>query len=187
VYYLKKHYLESQARASAGGTFGTPKNNFENIYTNPDKTEPMKGTTAALIFGMLIISIGLAWIITGGLSPAAAISPPAEPTHIQTIVPVTTILEPVVTLSPVPTPLPVPSITTSVSQTPLPTQPDRAFSANQVRDHFLDIAYASTNRLERLNYSESHSRVTVSLVSARIATRQSLPALQKSSTRYRRV
>ncbi len=131
----------------------------------------MKGTTAALIFGMLIISIGLAWILTGGISPAADVSPPTGPTLVPTPVPVTTVREPVVTISPVASLPAVPSITTGapeITQTLViteTTQPERTFSANQVRDHFLDIAYASTNRLERLNYSESHPRVTVSLVS----------------------
>lgn len=39
-------------------------------------------------------------------------------------------------------------------------------SGDDVRNHFLDIAYTSTNRLERLDYSSDRPRVVISATSA---------------------
>jgi hypothetical protein len=51
-------------------------------------------------------------------------------------------------------------------------------SANDIRDHFLDVAYTSTNRLERLNYYTARPRV---VISAESASNEDLALIEKTA------
>jgi hypothetical protein len=50
--------------------------------------------------------------------------------------------------------------------TPIPTAPEALVSAGKARDHFLDIAYSPTNRLERFNYTAGQEPLTISLIAS---------------------
>lgn len=114
-----------------------------------------------MILGIFIIAIGLAWIITGGAGTQSGIpAPQATVTTVAaTPVPVTTPAAPRTT-PPVTTAVPV--VITATTAAPAPT----VVSADDYANHFLDVAYAGTNRLERLNYSSSKPRITVVALSA---------------------
>jgi hypothetical protein len=127
----------------------------------------MKGTTAAFFFGILIITIGVVWIVSGG--PAmVALSP--SPAPVPTAVPATTLPtpEPVVTaalpaVTPASQPLPTATIQAPITLvTTVAVQPGKTFSDEDVAAHFLDIAYSSTNRLERLNITSDKTRIVLS-------------------------
>ena len=121
----------------------------------------MNNSTIFMIIGILIIGVGLAWVITGGPgTPAAGNVPPATVTTIMTTpVPVTTTAIPL-TIPPVTTIATVATAATAV--TPAAT----IATADDYANHFLDVAYASTNRLERLDYSSSKPRVVIVALSA---------------------
>ena len=116
----------------------------------------MKSSTVFLILGILIVSVGLAWIISGGLVlPVQTNVPQTTTPTIITMVPVTTVTIPETTVpSPVTT-----VITTQVTTGAVPA------SAGDIREHFVGITYSGTNRLERLNYSASKSRVVICVLS----------------------
>jgi hypothetical protein len=127
----------------------------------------MKGTTAAFFFGILIIAIGAVWMVSGG--PAMGASP-ATPAFVPTAVPATAMPtpEPVTTIAPpaatrTSPPLPaatIPAPATLVTTGAVP--PVKTFTDDDVTAHFLDIAYSSTNRLERLNITSDKSRIILS-------------------------
>ncbi len=121
----------------------------------------MKSSSVFLIIGILIISVGLAWIISGGIGGPAAQT--ASPTLAPTPVPVTTI----VTTFPVTTvpPATVATVAPAVTSPPVSVNPTPA-SAADIREHFISVAYSSTNRLERLNYTADKPRVIIYAVSA---------------------
>jgi len=132
----------------------------------------MKGTTAAVFFGFLIIAVAAAWFFVGGPAQAGehwAPVPPALPAPMPAALPAASPVttpsppEPVATnATPVPARTTVPVPTTVVTTaTPLPQKP---VSADRARDHFLDIAYSATNRLERFNATGSQDRITISVV-----------------------
>jgi len=58
-------------------------------------------------------------------------------------------------------------VTTTVPPvTPPTTTPaPQSLSAEKVGDHFINVAYASTNKIERLNYASGQDRVVISVVS----------------------
>jgi hypothetical protein len=123
----------------------------------------MKSSTFFLVFGIFIIAAGLAWIISGGISGPAQDNVPQTPatTTAPVSVQVTTTPTPVTMVPATSAVTAVPTVTTTRITTTA-----ALFSADDVRNHFLDVTYASTNRLERLNYSASKSRVIISAVSA---------------------
>jgi hypothetical protein len=121
----------------------------------------MKSSSVFLIIGILIISVGLAWIISGGIGEPAgkAVQPTPVPTT-PAVVPVTT----TVTTVPVTT---VPPATVATVTPPQATiAPTAPASAADIREHFISVAYSSTNRLERLNYTSDKPRVIIYAVSA---------------------
>jgi hypothetical protein len=126
----------------------------------------MNGSTAALFFGILIIAIGSAWVLTGGLAAPAELASPPEPTPGPVTIPMTTLVTTPVPVTIAAPPVPattVPAIPTT-TVTKAPTVVETPVSADQVRDHFLAIAYSATNRLERLNYTENQDRLIISVV-----------------------
>jgi Protein of unknown function (DUF2927) len=116
-----------------------------------------------LVFGIFIIAAGLAWIISGGISGPAQDNVPQTPatTTAPVSVQVTTTPTPVTMVPATSAVTAVPTVTTTRLTTTA-----ALFSADDVRNHFLDVTYASTNRLEHLNYSAGKSRVIISAVSA---------------------
>ena len=122
----------------------------------------MKSSSVFLILGILIISVGLAWIISGGISAPAAEKVPLTPAPTVVVVNPTTTMAVPVTTAPLTTPatgvLPAPTTKSTTTST--------VISGEDVRNHFLDIAYTSTNRLERLDYSSDRPRVVISATSA---------------------
>jgi hypothetical protein len=123
----------------------------------------MKSSTILLILGIIIVSVGLAWIISGGPALPARTEVPqtTAPSATPAPVPVTTTVIPVTT---VPAPAATTTVTTAV---PISVTTNAApASAEDIRDHFLDVAYSATNRLERLNYSAAKPRVVIIAVSA---------------------
>ena len=122
----------------------------------------MKSSTVFLIIGIIIVSVGLAWIISGGMGGAAAgtVSHTTVPTTVP-VVPETTTVIPVTTAPVITTAIMTPAVTTTQVTTTA-----TILSGDDVRNHFLDIAYTSTNRLERLDYYSSRPRVVISASSA---------------------
>jgi hypothetical protein len=125
----------------------------------------MKSSTILLVLGVVIIAVGLAWIISGGMgAPAEKTVPqptvtrtvPATIAETTTVVPVTTVTA--ATSAPLATA--VPSVTASAG--PVVT----AISADDITSLFLDVAYTGTNRLERVNYNAAKPRLTVVALSA---------------------
>jgi len=120
----------------------------------------MKNSSIFLILGILIISVGLAWIISGGIGEPAAQAVPLTPAPVTlTAAPVTTTVPPVTTV-------PAATVTTAMAAATTPRVTSVPASAENIRDHFLEVAYSGTNRLERLNYSSDKSRVVIYAVSA---------------------
>jgi hypothetical protein len=117
----------------------------------------MKSSTVFLMLGILIVSVGLAWIVSQGFVfpvQTTASQTTTAPTVIP-MVPVTTVTIPNTT---------VPSTIATVVTTQVTTGTVPA-SAGDIREHFIDITYSGTNRLERLNYSASKSRIVICVVS----------------------
>jgi hypothetical protein len=120
----------------------------------------MKSSTILLVLGVVIIAVGLAWIISGGIAAPAANSVP-QTTATKTL-PATTVIPaitvPAATSATVATAAPV--VTTSA--VPMVT----AISADDITSLFLDVAYTSTNQLERVDYNSAKPRLTVVALSA---------------------
>jgi len=104
----------------------------------------------------LIISVGIAGCTGGGFAG------PAKET-----VPTTQVTTTVVVEVPETTAIPTTEVTAAIpaTATTVPGITTLA-SANDITQLFLDVAYASTNQLERLNYDASRPRVIISAVSA---------------------
>ena len=122
----------------------------------------MKSSSIFLILGIIIVSVGLAWIISGGMSgPAAGTIPQTPVPTTVPVVPETTEAVPVTTV-PVTTAATVaPTVTTTRITTTV-----TSVSGDDIRNHFLDIAYTSTNRLELLDAYSARSRIILSALSA---------------------
>jgi hypothetical protein len=45
-------------------------------------------------------------------------------------------------------------------------QPEKPATTDQIQNHFLDIAYSATNKLERLNQTSSQNRISVAVISS---------------------
>jgi hypothetical protein len=120
----------------------------------------MKSSTILLVLGVVIIAVGLAWIISGGFGA------PAENTVPQTTatktVPATTAIP--ATFVPAATSATVATVATAVPTSAVPVV--TAISADDITSLFLDVAYTSTNRLERVNYNSAKPRLTVVALSA---------------------
>jgi hypothetical protein len=129
----------------------------------------MKNSSLFLIAGFFIIAVGLAWIISGGISAPSAgtehtttlptttsTAAPATPVTTEVTVPATAETTALATIPPVATTEPPRTATTAIS----------VISGDDVRNHFLDIAYTSTNRLERLDQHPERPRIVVSASSA---------------------
>jgi Protein of unknown function (DUF2927) len=117
----------------------------------------MKSSTMLLVLGGIIIAVGLAWIISGGIAAPAATNVPQ--TTITKTVPATvaetTVIIPTTTAA-------AATAATTTSAGPVVT----AISADDITSLFLDVAYTSTNRLERVNYNSAKPRLTVVALSA---------------------
>lgn len=113
----------------------------------------MKSSTILLVLGVIIIAVGVAWIISGGVGAPAEKPVPQTTamTTVPTTVAVTTTVIPATTL-PAATASTVPVVT--------------AISADDITSLFLDVAYTSTNRLERVDYNAAKPRLTVVALSA---------------------
>jgi hypothetical protein len=120
----------------------------------------MKSSTILLVLGVVIIAVGLAWIISGGFGA------PAENTLPQTTatktVPATTAIP--ATIVPAATSATVATVATAVPTSAVPVV--TAISADDITSLFLDVAYTSTNRLERVNFNSAKPRLTVVALSA---------------------
>jgi hypothetical protein len=142
---------------------------MRNIYPKPDKNTVMKSSSVFLIIGVIIVAVGVAWIISGGPALTAQTNIP------QTTVPATAPATPLptaaipVTSAAIPVTTAPPAVTTPSDQTaaatPVTTMAAPASGAD-IREHFVDVTYSGTNRLERLNYSASRSRVIICTISA---------------------
>jgi hypothetical protein len=120
----------------------------------------MKSSTILLVLGVVIIAVGLAWIISGGMGA------PAENTVPQTTatktMPVTTAIP--ATIVPAATSATEATVATAVPTSAVPVV--TAISADDITSLFLDVAYTSTNRLERVNFNSAKPRLTVVALSA---------------------
>ena len=120
----------------------------------------MKSSTILLVLGVVIIAVGLAWIISGGMGA------PAEKTVPQTTatitIPATTAIP--ATIVPAATSATVATVATAVPTSAVPVV--TAISADDITSLFLDVAYTSTNRLERVNFNSAKPRLTVVALSA---------------------
>lgn len=120
----------------------------------------MKSSTILLVLGVVIIAVGLAWIISGGMGA------PAEKTVPQTTatktMPATTAIP--ATIVPAATSATVATVATAVPTSAVPVV--TAISADDITSLFLDVAYTSTNRLERVNFNSAKPRLTVVALSA---------------------
>ncbi|HSQ93823.1 MAG TPA: DUF2927 domain-containing protein [Methanoregula sp.] len=114
----------------------------------------MKSSTIILILSIIVIAAGLAGC-TGSERPETPATTVPTPAAMTTPVPTT------ITLTPQ-TSVPL----TTVPTTARPAATPSLTSADDIRNHFLDVTYTSTNRLERLNYSATKPRVVVSVISA---------------------
>jgi hypothetical protein len=118
-----------------------------------------------IILALLVVSVGIAWILTGGPQgdrsaavPEVTPASPAAPDITRAItVTTSSALITTATLAGTPPPLPATSITV------LPTTP---VSPDDIKVHFLDVAYGGGNRLERLNYTADSQRVVISVSAA---------------------
>lgn len=125
----------------------------------------MKGTTAAVVFGFLIIAIGVAGVFAGGAVLAGGERHAPVPATLPTPIPATTRSpqEPVATTTaPVTVMTSVLAATTVVTTAPYTA--DTLVSADQARTHFLDIAYSANTKLERLSYTEGQKPLIIALV-----------------------
>ncbi|OPX64084.1 MAG: hypothetical protein A4E33_01107 [Methanoregula sp. PtaB.Bin085] len=114
-----------------------------------------------MVIGIIIIGVGLAWVITGGPGNTAAGTMPQT-----TVTTIMTTPVPVTTPSAVLTVPPVTTIATIAPPATAATPAVTVATANDYANHFLDVAYAGTNRLERLDYSSSRPRVVIVALSA---------------------
>jgi hypothetical protein len=122
----------------------------------------MKSSSIFLILGIIIVSVGLAWIISGGTGGPAPVPVP------RTTVPTTI---PVVLETTAPVPVTTAPVTTAATAAPAVTTTRitttvTSVSGDDIRNHFLDIAYTSTNRLELLDAYSARSRIILSALSA---------------------
>jgi hypothetical protein len=120
----------------------------------------MKSSTILLVLGVVIIAVGLAWIISGGIAAPAVNNVPQ--TTATTTIPTTTVIPattvPAATLPTVATAAP----TVTASAVPIVT----AISADDITSLFLEVAYTGTNQLERVDYNSAKPRLTVVALSA---------------------
>lgn len=110
-----------------------------------------------LIFGLIIFSVGLAGCISGGLT-----GPFARETVPSTQVTTTVVVE-VPETTAIPTTEDTAAIPVTTTSVPVTTT---LASASDITQHFLEVAYTSANRLERLNYDSGQPRVVISAESA---------------------
>jgi len=125
----------------------------------------MKSSTILLVLGVVIIAVGLAWIISGGFGAPAENTLPqttATKTVPATVVVTTTVIPAIAT--PAATPVTVATAATAVPTSAVPVV--TAISADDITSLFLDVAYTSTNRLERVNFNSAKPRLTVVALSA---------------------
>lgn len=124
----------------------------------------MKSSTVFLIIGIFVIAITLAWISSGGISGTRKQTTPQTPITATVVVEI-----PGTTTAILQTTVPALSTTTvtpaAVTEPPVSSTPF-LISSDDIRNHFLEVAYASTNRLERLNSYGDNTRLTISAVSA---------------------
>jgi len=120
----------------------------------------MKSSTILLVLGVVIIAVGLAWIISGGMGAPAENTVPR--TTATKTVPATTAIP--ATIVPAATSATVATVATAVPTSAVPVV--TAISADDITSLFLDVAYTSTNRLERVNFNSAKSRLTVVALSA---------------------
>ena len=121
----------------------------------------MKSSTVFLILALVVVSVGLAGCIGGGL-PA-----PVKPVSTQVTTTIVNEVPGTMTAIPVTTAPPTAAVTTmQPTATSRVTTAAAQVSADDVRNHFLEIAFYPSNRLERLNNSAGGSRVVISAMSA---------------------
>lgn len=113
----------------------------------------MKNSTVFFFLALLIVTAGSAGCTGRGLPGPAKTTLPAPDvtTTVVVIVPTTTMMQATTTAG---------TVATTPNATPSLT------SAEDIRNHFLDVAYTSTNRLERLDYDADKPRLVISVVSA---------------------
>jgi Protein of unknown function (DUF2927) len=122
----------------------------------------MKSSSILLVLGVIIIAVGLAWIISGGVGAPAANNVPQ--TTVTKTVPVT--VAEITTIIPATT-VPAATLTTAASSVTTSAVPlVTAISAGDITNLFLDVAYTGTNRLERVDYNAAKPRLTVVALSA---------------------
>lgn len=143
----------------------------------------MKGTTAALVFGIIILAIIGAWVLTGGAgSPAGSATPPAATTAPPlTPAPATAVPSLPATPTTEATAAPSATITTAVPATTAATRPavTTPVSAEQANAHFLAVAYSATNRLERYNYTATQNRLVISALTPTVEDLAAMEAVAK--------
>lgn len=112
----------------------------------------MKISTVFLILA-LIAAVGVAGC-TGGWLTSPAVPTTPVPSRVVVEFPETTAI-----------PMTEATVAVPLRPTPVPVTTTLA-SASDITQHFLDVAYASANRLERLNYTSGQPRVVISSESA---------------------
>ena len=142
----------------------------------------MNTSSVFLIAGILIVAVGVAWIVSGGpvlpSSPVAAHAPvpvttPAAPAATSAVAE-TTVPVPAASPPPAATATAVPSAPATATPAPTPT----VVSGDDVRNHFLDIAYTATNRIEMIDTNATKSRL---IIAATSATDDDLAAIEKAA------
>ena len=123
----------------------------------------MKNSSVFLIIGIIIIAVGLAWIISGGMNGAASGTVPhtAIPTTVPVVPETTGAVVPATTV-----PFTTAATVSPTNNTAMVATTITIVSGDDVRNHFLDIAYTSTNRLELLDDSSAKERIIISAVGA---------------------
>ena len=128
----------------------------------------MKSSTILLVLGVVIIAVGLAWIISGGMgAPAEKTVPLPTVTKTMPVTDAVTTTGVPATTVPAAAPSPLASVATAAPAVTTSAGPVvTAISADDITSLFLDVAYTSTNRLERVNYNAAKPRLTVVALSA---------------------
>jgi len=126
------------------------------------------------IFGLVVIAVGVAWILTGGPGADMGFPSPVTPTPLPVQEPTTGMATPPqeqgtllpsgpgeqaasTQVQPITTTVPI----TTVSPTPQPTQ---QISSDDIKLHFMDLAFGSGNAyLERWNATGNNGRIVISI------------------------
>jgi len=130
----------------------------------------MNSSSILFIAGLFVIAFGIAWILTGGPGADTGIPVPATPLPVPEVTTGTPVLPPVQDTPAPPTPeaqavstvaQPITVPVTTAAPTPQPTAP---ISSDDIKLHFMDLAFGSGNAyLQRLNATDYNGRIVISV------------------------